>query len=102
MHLQTKADRSLRPCGDYRLLNQRTNLDGYPLLNLASFTANLSGAKWFTKCNLTKAYYNVGLGRDSSLKTAVVTQWGIFRFTRLSMGLKNSAQTFNLFFLLLV
>ena len=95
LHLQVKADGSLRPCGDYRLLNQRTNLDGYPLPNLAAFAANLSGAKWFAKCDLTKAYYNVGLGPESSLKTSIVTQWGTYRFTRLSMGLKNSAQTFQ-------
>ena len=95
LHLQVKADGTLRPCGDYRLLNQRTHLDGYPLPNLAAFAANLSGAKWFAKCDLTKAYYNVGLDRDSSMKTAIVTQWGTYRFTRLSMGLKNSAQTFQ-------
>ena len=64
LHLQVKADGSLRPCGDYRLLNQRTHLDSYPLPNLAAFAANLSGAKWFAKCDLTKAYYNVGLGRN--------------------------------------
>ena len=28
LHLQSKADGSLRPCGDYHMLNQRTNLDG--------------------------------------------------------------------------
>ena len=73
LHLQIKADGSLRPCGDYRLLNQRTNLDGYPLPNLAAFATNLHGAKWFAKCDLTKAYYNVSLGVDSSMKTAIVT-----------------------------
>ena len=45
LHLQTKADGSLHPCGDYHLLNQQTHLDCYPLPNLASFTANLVGAK---------------------------------------------------------
>ena len=95
LHLQTKADGSLRPCGDYRLLNQKTHLDGHPLPNIVTFASRLAGSKWFAKCDMTKAYYNVGLDHPSSMKTAVVTPWGTYRFTRLSMGLKNSAQTFQ-------
>ena len=95
LHLQPKADGSLRPCGDYRKLNALTGLDGYALPNIASFSQKLAGSKVFAKVDMTKAYYNVGLDYPSSLKTVVVTQWGAYRFTRLSMGLKNSAQTFQ-------
>ena len=34
LHLQIKADGSLRPCGDYRPLNDATELDGYTLPNI--------------------------------------------------------------------
>ena len=95
LHLQLKADGSLRPCGDYRKLNDATELDGFPLPNIRSFASKLRGAKVFAKVDLTKAYYNVGLDYASSMKTVVTTPWGCWRFNRLSMGLKNSAQTFQ-------
>ena len=34
LHLQLKSDGSMRPCGDYRMLNLQTELDGYPLPNV--------------------------------------------------------------------
>ena len=95
LHLQLKADGSLRPCGDYRPLNEVTELDAYPLPNIRDFAPKLKGAKFFAKIDLTKAYYNVGLDKPSSLKTAVITPWGCYKFLRLSMGLRNSAQTFQ-------
>ena len=64
LHLQLKADGSLRPCGDYRPLNAVTELDGYPLPNIKTFAAKLRGSKIFAKVDLTKAYYNVGLQPD--------------------------------------
>ena len=95
LHLQLKADGSLRPCGDYRPLNEATELDAYPLPNIRDFAPKLKGANFFAKIDLTKAYYNVGLDRPSRLKTTVITPWGAYKFLRLSMGLRNSAQTFQ-------
>ena len=95
LHLQLKADGSLRPCGDYRPLNEATELDAYPLPNIKDFAPKLKGANFFAKIDLTKAYYNVGLDKPSRLKTTVITPWGAYKFLRLSMGLRNSAQTFQ-------
>ena len=43
LHLVPKADGSLRPTGDYRGLNIRTVLDGYPLPHIRSFTQDIAG-----------------------------------------------------------
>ena len=45
LHLQVKADGSLRPCGDYRALNAKTELDGYPLPSIHNFTEKLAGSE---------------------------------------------------------
>ena len=46
--------------------------------------------------DLFRAYYNIELDPASTIKTAVARPWGISKFKRLSMGLKNAAQSFHL------
>ena len=49
LHLQPKSDGTLRACGDFRPLNDRTALDGYPLPSLKHFTEAIAGAKVLQK-----------------------------------------------------
>ena len=95
LHLAPKCDGSLRPCGDYRALNDRTLLDHYPLPNLRHFSANLKGARVFSKVDMVKSYHQIPLSRQSSAKTTVLSPWGPYRFLRLAMGLRNAAQSFQ-------
>ena len=95
LHLPSKSDGSLRPVGDYRLLNSKTILDLYPLPNLRSFTAKISGSSIFSKVDLTKAFHQILIHPDDRPKTCIATPWGLFNFRRLSMGLQNSAQSFQ-------
>ena len=56
LHMVTKKDGSFSPCGDYRHLNNITKPDHYPLPNIQDITSFLSGAKIFSKLDLTKGY----------------------------------------------
>ena len=67
----------------------------YPLPQIRHFASELKGAKYFTSLDLYRAYYNIELCPDSATKTAVATPWGVYKFLRLSMGLKNAAQSFQ-------
>ena len=42
-----------------------------------------------------KAFHLIPLDEESSAKTAILTPWGTFKFRRLAMGLRNSAQSFQ-------
>ena len=95
LHFAVKADGSLRPCGDYRALNDRTEADVYPLPSLRSFSTKLRGCKWFSKVDLVKSYHQIPLDPISSQKTTLCTPFGQFRFRRLTMGLKNSGPSFQ-------
>ena len=95
LHLVTKADGTQRPCGDYRGLNDHTLLDVYPLPQLKQFTPKLQGAKVFSTIDLFKSYHQIPLDGPSSNKTCLLTPWGNFKFKRLAMGLRNSAQSFQ-------
>ena len=73
LHVVEKMDGSLRPCGDYRLLNQHMHKDRYALPLLRDFASNLAGSTCFSVLDLTKAYYQVPLAKDAILKTAIIT-----------------------------
>ena len=95
VHFVWKPDKTLRCVGDFRLLNQRTILDIYPLPELRSFCDKIAGSKIFSKVDLTKAFHQLLIEKSSRPKTAITTQWGMFQFRRLAMGLQNSGQSFQ-------
>merc|ERR1711951_41401 len=82
LHLAPKADGSLRPVGDYRVLNSKTTPDNYPLPSLRHFSGNLKGAKIFSSIDLFRAYHQIELTRGASEKTTLVTPFGAYRFKR--------------------
>ena len=95
LHLQPKADGSIRCCGDFRALNHLTVLDGFPLPNIRHFAGNLKGMRVFSRLDLVKAFYQVPISEESSYKTTTVSPWGTWRYLRMPMGLRNSAQSFQ-------
>ena len=95
LHIVTKPDGSLRPCGDYRRLNLVTEADHYPLPNISDITTFLNGARIFSKLDMTKGYYQVPMNKDDIPKTAVTTPFGTYTFNFSCFGLKNSGATFQ-------
>ena len=90
-----KGDGSLRPVWDYRLLNDKPELDLYNLPHLRDFQPLIAGSKLFSKVDLRKAFHLICIDKRDQHKTCVATQWGMFNFKRLSMGMRNSAKAFQ-------
>lgn len=88
-----KSNGSWRPCGDYRALNSVTIPDRYPLPFIQDVTAILNGKTIFSKIDLKRAYHQVPVKSDDIEKTAIITPFGLFEFTRMTFGLRNAAQT---------
>ena len=44
---------------------------------------------------MTKAFHQLLIDKRDRGKTDVTTQWGMYQFRRLSMGLQNSGQSFQ-------
>ncbi|KAF8662389.1 hypothetical protein AX16_001162, partial [Volvariella volvacea WC 439] len=53
-----KKDGGLRPCQDYRRLNEGTIKNRYPLPLISELVDKLKGAKYFTKLDLRWGYNN--------------------------------------------
>ena len=90
-----KPDGTWRPCGDYRRLNLITKSDKYPLPHIQDVTTGLNGATIFSKFDLQKGFWQIPVAEDDIHKTAVITPFGLFEFTRMPFGLSNAAQAFQ-------
>ena len=86
-----------RACEDYRALNAVSEDDRYPIPHLQDFSIHLEGNTIFSKIDLVRAYNQVPTNAADIAKTAIVTPFEIFEYTRMPFGLKNTAQTFKRF-----
>ncbi|KAG1926482.1 retrotransposable element [Pimephales promelas] len=90
-----KKDGSLRPCIDYRGLNDITVKNRYPLPLMSSAFEVLQGAKFFSKLDLRNAYHLVRIRRGDEWKTAFNTPLGHFEYRVLPFGLVNAPAVFQ-------
>ncbi|XP_057696537.1 retinoic acid receptor RXR-gamma-B isoform X2 [Corythoichthys intestinalis] len=90
-----KKDKSLRPCIDYRGLNEMTIRDRYPLPLMSSAFEMLQGARVFTKLDLRNAYHLVRIREGDEWKTAFNTPIGHFEYLVMPFGLTNAPAVFQ-------
>ena len=95
LHFAEKGYGTLRPVGDYRLLNDRTELDVHPLPHIRDYTHDIAGCNIFSKVDLRKGFHQIEIDSRDRHLTTVTTPWGLFQFKRLAMGMANSAQAFQ-------
>ncbi|KAL0164855.1 hypothetical protein M9458_040608, partial [Cirrhinus mrigala] len=92
-----KKDGGLRPCIDYRGLNEVTIKYRYPLPLVPSALEQLRSAKIFTKLDLRSAYNLVRIRAGDEWKTAFSTTSGHYEYRVMPFGLSNSPSCFQAF-----
>src|SRR5277367_4402951 len=90
-----KKDGKLRPCQDYRTLNEGTIKNTYPLPLISELIDQLKGSKYFTKLDIRWGYNNVRIKDGDQWKAAFKTNLGLFEPTVMFFGLTNSPATFQ-------
>lgn len=97
LHCVLKKNGQWRFVGDYRALNQVTVPDRYPVPHIHDLLNAFQGKTVFTTLDLERAYHQIPVEDCDVAKTAVITPFGLFEFTRMQFGLCNASQTFQRF-----
>ena len=92
-----KQKDKMRPCVDYRGLNDITISNRYPLPRIDDMLSRLGKAVVFTKLDLKGAFNLVRIREGDEWKTAFRTQNGMFEFRVMPFGLKNAPAVFQAF-----
>ncbi|KAF7759859.1 hypothetical protein Agabi119p4_11554 [Agaricus bisporus var. burnettii] len=90
-----KADRQALPrwVNDYRRLNDITVTDRYPLPRIDDILADCARGKIWGKIDMTNAFFQTRMHPDDIQYTATRTPFGLYEWTVMPMGLKNSPAT---------
>ena len=89
-----KADKTLRPCIDYRRFNKVTIKNRYPLSRIDDLFDQLRGARVYSKIDLRIGYHQLRVRETDIPKTTFRTRYGHFEFTVMPFGLTNALATF--------
>ena len=93
--LVRKKDGSVRFCVDYRRLNEVTVKDAYPLPRIDMVLDCLSSARLFSTVDLQSGYWQLEMHPKDRHKTAFITKYGLFEYSKLPFGLCNAPGTFQ-------
>ncbi|KAI2652199.1 Transposon Tf2-9 polyprotein [Labeo rohita] len=95
--LREEEGRGLRPCIDYRSLNDVTVKYRYPLPLVPPALEQLRSARWYTKLDLRSAYNLIRIRAGDEWKTAFSTTSGHYEYRVMPFGLANSPSYFQAF-----
>jgi len=90
-----KDSKALRPCQDYRYLNESMIKNAYPLPSIDDLLQKLHGAEIFMKLDIRWGYNNVRIKEGDEWKGAFITKRGLFELTVMFFGMTNSPTTFQ-------
>ena len=77
-----KPDGSNRFCVDHRKLNEITTFGAEPVPNVESIFAKIGRAKYFTKPDMTKGYWQIPVHPNDREKTTFICEEGLFEFIK--------------------
>ena len=93
--LVPKPDGSFRFCTDFRKVNSLTKTDSYPLPRIEDCIDKVGNAKYVSKFDLLKGYWQVPLTEKAKEVSAFVTSNGFFQYKVMPFGMKNAPATFQ-------
>ena len=90
-----KADGSAHLCVDFRKINGLTCQIPFYMPRVEEVIEGVGQAKYISKLDLSKGYYQVQLTEEAQQKTAFTCHRGTFHFTRMPFGVKNAPACFQ-------
>ncbi|XP_071943657.1 uncharacterized protein [Antedon mediterranea] len=93
--LVPKPDKSYRFCTDYRKVNAKSTTDSYPIPRIDDCIDRVGSAKFVSKFDLLKGYWQIPLTERAKEVSAFVTPMGLYQYKVMPFGLKNAPATFQ-------
>jgi hypothetical protein len=93
--LVKKANKSCRMCIDYTSLNKACVGDEYPLPRICQIVDSIASCELLSFLNAYSDYHQISLVIDDEEKTAFITSFGIFCYTKMAFRLKNGRATYQ-------
>uniref|UniRef100_A0A3B3XS13 ribonuclease H n=1 Tax=Poecilia mexicana TaxID=48701 RepID=A0A3B3XS13_9TELE len=93
--LVPKSDKTYRFCSDFRKVNSITKPDSYPLPRMDDCIDQIGNAKFISKIDLLKGYWQVPLTKRAQEISAFITPSGLYSYNVLPFGLRNAPATFQ-------
>ena len=89
---------SIRLTIDFRKLNPHVTVDNYPMPHRDEVIEKLANAKYLTKLDLTKAYFQIPLTESSRKYTSFVTPFGQYEFLVVPFGIRFASGLCNTYY----
>ncbi len=91
----SKPDQTFRPCTEFRKVNNITKPDSYPLPRTEDCVDQVGTAKFVSKFDLLKGYWQVPLSKRARDLASFITPSGLYSYTVMPFGLRNAPATFQ-------
>lgn len=95
MEVVMKGKQDYRIVIDMRRPNKAIRRAHYPLPQMKQFHPALEGARYFTKLDISSAYFHIELHPGSREVTTFMTSRGLKRYTRLMFGVNAAPEIFQ-------
>ena len=90
-----KSDGTLRLCTDFRKVNDVTVPDPFPLPRVEDLLDRVGEARYLTKLDMTRGYWQVPLDEESAPISAFVTPFDHYQWRYMPFGLRNAPADFS-------
>ena len=90
-----KKDGKVRMCADFRDWNKACPKDDFPLPHIGVLVDNTAGSALMTFMDGFSGYNQIKMAPMDMTKTTFTTKWGIYCYTVMPFGLKNTGATYQ-------
>ena len=95
MAIVEKPNGSLRICLDPRHLNKAIKREHFQLTTIKDITTRMANAKWFTKLDANRGYWQIPLDEESQLLTTFNTPFGWYCYQVTPFGITSAQEVFR-------
>ena len=89
-----KKDGSIHWCIDYRVVNEKSVKQVWPVPSFSQCAELFSNLKYMSTVDLNSGYWQIEMDENDRDKTAFITECGLYEYKRMPFGLTNAPATF--------